>query len=154
MHALRRFSIIFVAVAVLSLASAAVASFTPGFYRTKPPSSRSTFLDFSFKATRSAVTKIRYDFRKTNACNGGQALSGDESPYTSATGAIPSKAIKPSGRFTINQTDAGSTPGTLTIAGRVVGQVATGTLKVHAEFNGGAITCDTGNMSWRALKLG
>jgi type II secretory pathway component PulK len=154
MHIVRRVSILLVAIAVLAAASSALGAFSAGFYRTKPPSSRTSFLDFSLKATSSNVTKIRYDFRKPNACNGGQTLSGDESPYTSATGAIPPASIKPSGRFNINLTDTGSTPGTLTIAGKLVGQVATGTLKVHASFSGGTITCDTGNMAWRALKLG
>lgn len=152
MHILRRVSILLLAVAVLATASTALGSFAAGIYRTKPPSSRSSFLDFSFKATQSHVTKIRYDFRKPNACNGGQALSGDESPYTSATGAISPAAIKPSGKFTINRTS--SSGGTLTIAGKLVGRTAAGTLKVHATFNGGAIVCDTGNMAWRALKLG
>lgn len=151
MHLVRRVSILAVAVAVLATASTAY-GFSAGFYRTKPPSSRSTFLDFSFKATSSKVTKIRYDFRKPNACNGGQALTGDESPYTTATGAIPPAAIKPSGKFTINRSS--SSGGSLTIAGKLVGQTAAGTLKIHAEFSGGAIVCDTGNLAWRALKLG
>lgn len=154
MHVLKRVAIPIVALAVLVTASTAFGAFQTGFYRTKPPSSRANFLDFSFKATRRAVTKIRYDFRKPSSCNGGQALSGDESPYTSATGAIPPKAIQSNGRFSFSISDTGPTPGTLTIAGRIVGQVATGSLKVHASFNGGAIVCDTGNMGWRALKLG
>jgi hypothetical protein len=150
MHGVRRVSILLVALAALVMASTAFGAFQPGFYRTKPPSSRSNFLDFSLKATSSKVTKIRYDFSKPGVCSSGAGLSGNESPYTNSVGAIAPVTIKPSGKFSFTKT--GTTGGVLTVTGKLTGQVAIGTLKIHRTSAG--VTCDTGNIAWRALKLG
>ena len=67
-----------VAVLVLATASVAIGRHTKGIYRTKPPANRTTFLDFSFTATKTQAKRVRYSYRKSGGCSSGASAVGDE----------------------------------------------------------------------------
>ncbi len=138
---------VFLLVAILVLATASVAfgRHANGIYRTKPPANRTTFLDFSFTATKTKAKTVRYSYRKSGGCSSGASPIGDETDYI-----IPAVSINNQGKFSFSTTESDGDK--LQFAGKVTGRKATGTFK--SSFSVGAITCNTGTMRWKAFHLG
>jgi hypothetical protein len=144
---MRRGQLVLILTVAAVLATATVAlGFRPGIYRTKPPTSRTQFLDLSLTATRARVTHIRFDYRKLRACSNGNTLLGNESAYV-----IPRPRIR-SKRFTLTVHNAHG--GKLTVTGTFRRRKIKGTFRDAAVFNAGTIHCDTGVLRWTALRLG
>jgi hypothetical protein len=143
----RATAVIIVVVFALSAASMAFGSFTKGVYRTKPPANRTKFLDFSFTATKTKATTVRYSYRATSACSNGTSAIGTEEDYS-----IPAATIrKQTGTFSINVTDSAGNK--LNISGKVKGRKASGSFRSRFAAGGG-VTCDTKTLHWTALHLG
>ena len=135
-----------VAILVLATASVALGRHANGIYRTKPPANRTTFLDFSFTATKAKVKRVRYSYRVSGGCSSGASPIGDESDYI-----IPAATLNGQGKFSVSVTESDGDK--LKFAGRVTGRKATGTFRSSFTASGG-VTCDTKTRSWKAYHLG
>lgn len=133
--------------AALAIAAAALGAYSRGIYRTKPPAHRGQWLDLSFTAGRSAATTFTYSYRKLKACSNGTNSIGDDSGYAPIrAGAISTRT----GTFVVSATTGRDR---VQIAGRIKGRKASGTFRDFFVTSTG-ITCDTGTLHWKALRLG
>ena len=69
-----------VAILVLATASVAFGRHANGIYRTKPPANRTTFLDFSFTATKTKAKTVRYSYRVEGAAATARRRSATRRP--------------------------------------------------------------------------
>lgn len=145
---MRRSLVLTVLIAVLlATTGVALAKFKGGIYRTKPPTSRSTFLDLSLDLSAQAIHRVRFDVSKARGCRDGNGWTDTENGYRFTGFAIRQ------GRFTATGTfSGGGTSAKVVITGRLNERTVTGTLRSTATL--ASTRCDSGLMRWTAQKLG